>query len=368
MSLNLAALSRTAVPADDATDDGTRFAHQPQPTHWDPDWQHRPLRRATEDVPRQPLISQPENLKDDTPDNDRRLSEIYWRDTLPSVWDELCETVANGMRLRKRPITCDIALFPATSGLVVLDCDVKHYDPETAFVRNGNAMSLAPAVVKRGIDDLRREVEALGHSMSELATYMVRTKSGGFHLYYRENPQAVLHGSGHRDEWRVDVIAHNSESDRSWVAAPPTPGYEVVRDLPVMQMPLWLAQWLTGLSTNLPPVGREKRQQLTREAADYRGRVLAPEMYNGSGTGIGELLHQWVRAELAVVQNANQVGGWNLAIYQCVLNLLDGGWEIEGVEQAVLDAAQPVDSSERRKAMDTVHSAHKRYVIKTYGR
>lgn len=295
---------------------------------------------------------------------------MYWTATLPSMWDELCETVSHGMSLSKRLTACDIALFPAVSGLVILDCDVRSYDPQTTFVRNpgSRSMSLAPAVVRRGIDDLRREVEALGHDMSELATYVVRTKSGGVHLYYRENPQIPVRNSGHRHEWRVDVVAHNGESDRSWVAAPPTPGYEVIRDLPVAMLPDWLARWLIGIEEQVPPLGREHRQQLMREAADYRGRVLAPALYGGSQSSTGELLQRWVRAELAVVRNANQVGGWNLAIYQCVLNLLDGGWELDSVAQAVMDAAQPDDDTERRKAKDTVHSAHKRYVAKTYGR
>lgn len=363
MSLNLAALSTSA--ADETTrNDEISDPGSDAPRCWNPagTWQHRPVARATEDAPRRPIIPKPENLQEDAPRGDRRLAEMYWRGSGTSEWPDLLSMVSDGFSLRKRLVPCDVALFPSASGLVVLDCDVKRYDDETGFVVVDNVASLAPPIVRYGLNDLRREVEALGHSMAELATYAVRTKSGGVHLYYLENPRVRLRNTGHRHEWRIDVVAHNDGADRSWVAAPPTPGYEVVRDIPVVELPDWLATWLAGLESHVPPVGHQRRQGMTRAAAEARSRVMMPVGENDAG-----LLAAWVRHELDLVREANQTGGWNLAIYQCVLNLLEVGGDLDQVAEMTLEAAAPVNDLERRRAMDTVGSAYRRHLRKSNG-
>lgn len=333
--------------------------------NWNPEgvWQHRPLHRKTDDYPRRPTVSRPENLSSKATEKDRAYAERYWNHPLNTTWDELQTTVTEGFRINGKMTPCDVALFPAMSGLVVVDCDVKRYDAETGFVTVGNRATLEtlkPEVIKYGFNDLKREVERLGHSMTELATYTVQTKSGGFHLYYRENPRVKLVNSGHRHEWRVDVVAHNAGSDRSWVAAPPTPGYEVIRDLPVAEMPDWLGQWLQGVNRHLPPLGRERRTAVNRQTADVRKRALSLPVDQVDG----DLLGTWVRGELSVVALANQEGGWNLAIYQCTLNLLEGGWDEDAVANAVLKAAKPVSNLESRNAMYTIESACRRHARK----
>jgi Bifunctional DNA primase/polymerase, N-terminal. len=328
--------------------------------NWNTDgtWQHRPILRATDTSPRRPIINKPENLKPGSEPGDVTLSERYWTQQVSSTWYELQSVIENGFKVNKRMVPCDVALFPASSGLVVIDCDVKSYDTDSGFVVIGNSATLAPPVIKHGIEDLRREVEALGHSLVELATYTVQTKSGGYHLYFRENPRTRLQNTGHRHDWRVDVISHNSGSDRSWVAAPPTPGYEVVRDLPLAELPDWLAAWLQDVNRHLPALGRERRAGLNRQAADARQRVLT--MTPGSADE-GDYLGAWVRWELDRVDEANREGGWNDAIYQCVLNLMEGGWEEEVVTEAVLKVAKPVNSLETRNAMYTIDSACRRH-------
>lgn len=364
VNLNLAALSQAADTEENAEE--TPSSGVPHPVNWNPEgvWQHRPLHRKTDDYPRRPTVSRPENLSGKASEKDKAYAERYWNHPLNTTWDELQVTVTDGFRINGKMTPCDVALFPAMSGLVIIDCDVKRYDAETGFVTTGSTArleELKPAVTKYGFNDLQREVEKLGHSMMELATYTVQTKSGGFHLYFRENPRVKLVNSGHRHEWRVDVVAHNAGSDRSWVAAPPTPGYEVIRDLPVREMPDWLGQWLQGVNRHLPALGRERRATANRQAADTRKRALATVDSVETDEG---LLGAWVRQELGVVALANQEGGWNLAIYQCALNLLEGGWDEDAVANAVLKAAKPVSNLESRNAMYTIESACRRHARK----
>lgn len=178
----------------------------PAPAHWRADtFRHFWVTRGSEGVPRQPVVALPGGEV-----GGGGFAELYWAGAVAS-WAELLACVGGGR---------DVAVLPAASGLLVLDCDVKWYHADTAFVVSERTARLAPAVQRHGIDDLGRVVRELGHSPAELATYTVRTKSGGYHLYYRV-PEAfvgVLGTSHHRHEWRVDVIA----SQHSWVAAPPT--------------------------------------------------------------------------------------------------------------------------------------------------
>jgi Bifunctional DNA primase/polymerase, N-terminal. len=365
VTLNLAALSQAADAEE--TPEETLFEGEPHPVHWNPEgvWQHRPLYRKTDDYPRRPAIARPENLSKDATQGDRDYAEKYWNQSGSITWAELHDAVTNGFRFRRqqKPQPCDVALFPASSGLVVVDCDVKRYDAKTGFVVTGGAASLetlVPERVEYGLADLQREVEKMGHTMLELATYTVQTKSGGHHFYFRENPRVKLVNSGHRHEWRVDVVAHNAGSDRSWVAAPPTPGYEVVRDFPVTEMPDWLAGWLRDVNHKLPALGQERRKAMNLAAGETRRRVLALP----TGEADGNLMRVWVQGELDVVAESNRVGGWNLAIYQCTLNLLEGGWDKDVVELAVLKAAAPVSNLESRNAAYTIESAYRRHLYK----
>lgn len=292
---------------------------------------------------------------------DKAFSELYWRGHADAVaWDDLRKIVDDGFWFRKKRNECDVALFPAISDLVVLDCDVKTYDKETGHVVPGftlnpnGSYSPAPKVIKRGIDDLTREVEKLGHSMSELATYVVETKSGGFHLYFRANPTLKLHTDGHHKDWRVDVVAHNDKSDRSWVAAPPTVGYTVVRDYPLAEMPFWLALFLKEeVSTWERPRGG------TRKQAEHRRRSLQLDYERASTSDERHgLYNAWIMHELDEVRLANKFGGWNDAINICAWVLFkeaELSWD-DG-KRLILQAADPWSDVEKRKALDTLQSA-----------
>lgn len=337
-----------------------------RPENWGDSWQHRPVIRATDTEPRRPIVRKPGNLSADADSGERRQSEVYWGTGNPMTWENVCNVVENGYPVRNRgsKTPCDIALFPAPSGLVIVDCDVKEYDDETGYVlTKTNEASMLPPRVEYGIRDLQREVEKLGHKVTELATYMVQTKSGGLHLYFRENPEVKLKTSGHRENWRVDVVAHNDGGDRSWVAAPPTTGYTVVRDLPVIEMPTWLAEFLLHEMPKMPPVGGEKTRQRARRRQEMRDRVLVPGQSQEDRDSLRAMYAKWI---LDAVVRANQDGGWNIAIYAAVKDLRKVGYELDVAADMVIEAAQPVSDMERRNAEYTIASAERGYLQETY--
>ncbi len=233
-----------------------------QPDHG---FRYLPLRRAAADGSRgrTPLVPLAEHLSDPT-DEELRFSAAVWSGATASA-DELLETVAGGQ---------DVGILVRASGLVVVDCDVKAVDGHGWVVSGGSAVR---AELHRGIDDLRREVERLGHGMDELATYRARTKSGGEHLYFRQNPEHPLTSRHHRHDWAVDVIG----SDNSWVAAWPSEGYEVLDARAPIAMPDWLAVFLYGVNQALPPLGGPLRREAGRVAAGALGAVRA-----GRGAGV----------------------------------------------------------------------------------
>jgi Bifunctional DNA primase/polymerase, N-terminal len=294
-----------------------------------------PLRRASADGSRArgPLTPLPENLGPEASEAERHMARGCWAGVELDAAG-LAGVTAAGW---------DVGVLAAASGLVIIDCDVKHVDGNGWTVTGGVAVR-EQAVVKRGIDDLRREVEALGHTMAELATYTVRTKSGGYHLYYRTNPEFPLTSRHHRQDWRVDVIA----SPNSWVAAPPTEGYQVVRDDAVADLPDWLAVFLYGVNTSLAPLG-------AREAVVARAVGSGPD---GGPARPGEsLLARHRRMLLEEVALANLAGGWNNAIYRVTHALIEVGYDERDVRDAVMGAAAPVDAGEERKADATIASA-----------
>ena len=340
---------------------------RPPPQDIGPKWRYVPLGRNEDDI-RQPPIRQPGGFSPD--DRRRKDSEAVWNGAELS-WEQLTTLIndgamVNGMACR------EVGIFPAVSGLVILDCDVKFFyaDGFGTFATDGEHADMmrcfklsdgTPRVQvteKHGIDQLRNVVERLGHEFSELDTYTVQTKSNGLHLYFAENPRYPLRTTGHRDEWYVDVIAHNAGSDRSWAAAPPTPGYRVVADVPVIEMPDWLALWLLGLRDHTLPLGGARRVRLNAARRTALSEAQLTAWVPGErGDSLSELLRRYKQFVLATVALSNQVSGWNRAIYQAACDLCGLGHTPEEVTSALLQAAQPWDDRERRKAEATIRSA-----------
>jgi len=326
--------------------------------NWDGSrWQFIPLLRATESEARRPERPLPENLPESAGEDERLISAMYWRQgyDVTTTWDDLIRAAGEGY---------DIGILPAASGLVIVDCDVKEYGEDGSAYQpfqvketgeSTGSITYAAPVVKRGLDDLKREVAKLGHSPAEIATHAVRTKSGGTHLYYRQNPDVPLESNRHhREEWRVDVIC----SRNSWCAAPPSSGYAVVKDLPAAVLPAWLAEFLRDVNSHLPPLGGARAVKLAAVASEARSglRLSAREQ----GTAPRDLLAAYLAAELELVALGARLGGWNQAAFQCACNFFDLGYSLEAVEEAILGAAPPWNARGRLKIRQTIGSAWNR--------
>lgn len=332
----------------------------PPPANWSGGWRHIPVHRKRDNPPRarQPLHKLPENLPSSATGDERETSRSYWSGE-GATWGALTDAVGKGF---------DVALLVGASGLVVVDCDVKDYDADTGYVMvDPSRAVMTGAVTKRGVDDLRSVVEGLGHRMAELRTYMVSTPSGGLHLVFRENPSYPVNTTGHRDNWRIDVVARNRASNRSWVAAPPTPGYRVVGDLPLLTLPDWLAEWLQHVTTHLPPVGGRTVQRLDELSARLTLEAGTGAVDLEDDTGSGTMLERLVQLRLNRVTAANRYGGWNLAIFQVVKDLLSLDLDPQRVGAAVLRTAEPENDLEVRRAKDTINSAYRSWQRESLG-
>lgn len=305
---------------------------------------------------REPRLRLEENLGEGSSDAARAASRMYWAGA-EAKWDDLVLSVSRG-----RPV----ALLPERSGLVVLDCDVKAFDERGYVVEGPGRARWGGGAVHRGIDDLHRVVTGLGHSVSEIDTYTVETKSGGYHLYFRCAP-GLMRSSGHRENWLVDVKA----SANTWVVCPPTEGYRVVRNVEARVMPDWLRAWIMQLSVNTEPLGGrarvERRRTLMRSGSEARGTMRRIEQRAGGRPGghatydqAAGLYERWIADLLAGVREANWVGGWNQEIYNTACTLREVGVEDGAALGMILEAADPWDERERRSVERTVASAQNR--------
>jgi hypothetical protein len=313
--------------------------------------------RATEDSPRIPIWCLPENSGYPEDSAAYRAHTVYWS-KLTMTWDEACAVVSGTQPVvrRRGDTALDVAHRPHLDDEFVVDCDVKSYDSETGFViRADGSATVAPVVVKRGIDDLRREVEAVGHSMDEIATYAESTKSDGLHLVFKQNPECRIERTmHHREDWRIDVLVNN------WRACAPTPGYAVVRDVPTVMAPLWLVHLLTDVQRRLPPVGGHRvlgalRRFKTTDGAAFTGgsggvRMVADRSLMGS----------WRAAVLTIVRIADQHGEWNNRIYWAACRYAEAALSRDKAERDILAAARPWNSREESDAIRSILSAYDR--------
>jgi hypothetical protein len=246
----------------------------------------------------------------------------------------------------------DVAFLPWANNMVVLDCDVKEYAGGLVVDKdNPRRASFGPTVVKRGIDDLERLVQEHGHTMAELETYTVRTKSGGLHLYFDLGPLGLAKKAHHREDWRIDVITN----PHNWVAAPPTPGYTVVNDAPVIPLPVWLHEILTNINTLKRPLGGVRRVQ-----ADDRAE-RAKHAYKTWLEPGEDILAAYRHSLYALIEFADSHGYWNLTIWQVTLDLLELGYSLPDVEKAVVHYAKPWDSHQENNVRRTVASAFRTF-------
>lgn len=333
-----------------------------EPRNWNPNWLHLVLTRKTEDAPRRPVISMPDNCGAAPRTDKHNFATLFWTGVAYN-WGQLTGIVDGTIHYPYATGSKDIGLHPEWNGLVILDCDVKEYCEGFVQRPGSKAHTMGETVVKYGINDLARLCQELGHDIQELATYTVRTKSGGFHLYFFNNPACMIASTKHhRADWRVDVIANN------WVAAPPTPGYSVVRDYPVQMMPDWLAPALLGINERYGPVGGKKHTILAQKAQGLQKTVLNRSFTPMEPSGQG-LLADWITAQLQLVRLADQYGAWNTTIYQVTKDFAAAGFDLETIEAAILGAAQPWDSHQERNAIATIQSGWRGFQTShTFGR
>jgi hypothetical protein len=121
----------------------------------------------------------------------------------------------------------------AASGVVVVDLDVKDG-------RGGDA----------AFETLRAGRDLPPHPL-------VRTRSGGLHIYFSTVPGRSIRCSASRLARGVDV-----RGEDGYVIVPPSPGYTVLRRAPLAPPPAWLFELLD------PPPPRPPRQ----------GRVMTEDM------------------------------------------------------------------------------------------
>jgi hypothetical protein len=147
----------------------------------------------------------------------------------------------------------NIGLATGPAGLVVVDCDI----PKPGATR-------PPAWNLPGIRDGRDVLAVLAdHAGADLAdalaSHTVRTRHGGWHLYYGHpdlgTDRARLHNTaGDRGGlgWCIDTRAWGGYVLATGSVVPPDPGmpgpgrYEVIEDGPPTPMPSWMADILTA--------------------------------------------------------------------------------------------------------------------------
>lgn len=286
-----------------------------RPEHLDPAWRYTPL-----NADRQPVAS-------------IRQDPRFW-EGVEADWNGFTTWAADGNA---------IGILPERSGLVIIDCDNR----KTWNIVDGTARLQAD----HGITDLER----FAHEQNETITptFTVATKSGGYHLYYRQNPLLPVKSKGHREGWCIDVKA----SRNVYAVAPPTHGYTVVRDYPAAELPLWLASHIATLNSTTRPRGDSIITQRFAEAGNWKLDIQV----NGSGSSMFEA---WCTAMLGAVETAAEHGGWNNAVYRVAREFFDVGISEADALDMIMAATPPWDAKGRATLARTVSSAWRGHLDK----
>lgn len=170
----------------------------------------------------------------------------------------------------------NVAVATGPSGLVVLDLDVPKNgeEPPPEWDQGG---------VASGLDVLSALAEKHADGSTEwLATFTVRTRRGGQHLYYASPEGAAYRNTAGRLGWLVDTRAtggyvvgpgsHVADADGSGV-------YEVTNPAPVAPLPCWLATLLEPARRRPVTSGQVHQNLATRPGmATYTARALRGEI------------------------------------------------------------------------------------------
>ncbi|MFD3944069.1 bifunctional DNA primase/polymerase [Streptomyces sp. NPDC058579] len=198
-----------------------------------------------------------------------------------------------------RPYNVGIATGPA--GLLVVDLD-----------------TLKPKDVKGtpdGVTSLQALCERAGQAVA--ATYRVRTASGGEHLYFTAPAGVRLRSTAGTLAPKVDT--------RGWggyVVAPgsvlPSGSYDVLDDVPVGELPVWLLEALAPSQKSVRPVALSMPSRASRYAdvvLEREAAAVATAVEGGreaelfrAARAVGRLV-AWGDLDRHVVEEAFQVAG-----------------------------------------------------------
>lgn len=150
-----------------------------------------------------------------------------------------------------------------------------------------------------GFLQLDAYISDYGHSWSDLETLTVKTASGGMHLYFLMEPDRWVRGGAGHTELGPDVdvrggrMVNGEVAGTGYLKAPPSAGYEVVKDVPMIAAPDWLydaVKWE-------PPAARKRR---SGSPSAVPRSALARAISSGTGDPLGRA-QTWVRRAVEVM-------------------------------------------------------------------
>jgi hypothetical protein len=244
----------------------------------------------------------------------------------------------------------------------VIDLDVKAVPVPATLLPA--ALDLEEIRAISGVDLFAKVMRHLG-GVERLNTRITRTPSGGLHVWFSA-PTGVLirsskgeaHGNGHVTGlgWQIDVRAHGG-----YVVAPGSITklgmYRLVRDLPAMPLPDWLAWWLatTGL-TGRPADGTATPHKTATRGATH---LDTGPQHVGSGRGVRiatAALADECRELAAMTTDSGRNNALNRAAYKLGGYIPDGYLTEQDVTDALTDAALSCGLGDREIAR-TIRSA-----------
>lgn len=192
----------------------------------------------------------------------------------------------------------NVAIATGPSGLIVIDLDVPKNgeEPPPEWDQSG---------VTNGLDVLSALAENhAGGSTDWLATFTVRTRRGGQHLYYASPEGAAYRNTAGKLGWLVDTRATGGYvvGPGSYVTDADGSGtYEVTNPAPVAPLPDWLATLLAPARRRPVTSGQVHQNLATRPGmAAYTTRALRGEIDRVLTAKKGQRNHTLNQAAFAV--------------------------------------------------------------------
>nr|WP_221376884.1 bifunctional DNA primase/polymerase [Actinoplanes polyasparticus] len=210
-------------------------------------------------------------------------------------WEARATTDPDRIRRGWASVPYGVGIACGPSGLAVIDLDVRKPDqtpPPGSQARHGAEVFAALC-------------EAAGQPVP-VDTYTVMTGRGGTHLYFRHptTGPALRNTAGERGNglgWLVDTRAHGGYVVAAGSTAAGRP-YTLARDLPVVELPDWLAERLAPAP--LPPQRPVVVDLPTGRAGTYLDAAIGRQLDHLRRAGEGERNHTLYVSAVALGQLA----------------------------------------------------------------